>query len=88
MRTMLRLFELDDLMRRNSGRWMILDEGVRRSALDNRAYVWRRRPPKAFASRRYTFRVRRDVESARSGIDNFVLEGRHSFTTYPRKATS
>jgi hypothetical protein len=80
MKKILDLDRLVDLMRRNSGHWMMLDEDGYRGRLSSRATSWKARPPKPFAPYRLEYRVRQDPE--RKG-DRFVLWGRHVHATFP-----
>lgn len=80
MKKMLDLEDLAGVMRRAAGHWQMLDEDGYRGGLSSRATSWKRRPPAAFASGRFEFRVRQDPE--RPG-DRFVLWGRHVPVTFP-----
>lgn len=84
MKKMLDLNELADLMRRNSGKSMMLDEdGGYRNALRSRASIWKSRPPKPFASGRFTFRVLCDKETG-----HFILWGTHHAVTFELDAAA
>lgn len=82
-KTMLDLEAIADLMRRNAGHWMMLDEDGYRSALKSKATGWKRRPPKAFASGRFEFRVLKDkYAEPRWARGRFVLWGRFMPVTF------
>lgn len=70
---MLNLAALADTMRLASGRWIMLDDDGYRGTLSSRATSWKKRPPTAFASGCFEFRVRRNIEDA----NRFILWGRH-----------
>ena len=79
MKTMLNLLTLADTMTRSSGRWIMLDDDGYRGTLSTRASSWKRRPPAAFASGCFQFRVRRDIEHE----GRWILWGRHMPVTIP-----
>lgn len=72
MKTMLDLYQLADLMTRNEGKWMLLDDDGYPGAMASRASSWNHRPPKAFQGSGFRFRTRVNNEKPQK---RWMLEG-------------
>ena len=72
MKTMLNLNDLANLMRRNEGKWMMLDDDGYPATMGSRRSAWNNRPPKAFAGGGFRFRVKVNKERPQR---RWVLEG-------------
>jgi hypothetical protein len=81
VRDIAHLASLADLMRRSSGRWILLDESSKKHTLLSKAWRWRRGDARAFRpTERFEFRTFKDRYADEP---TYYLEGRHVPATFP-----
>lgn len=66
------------LMRRNSAKWILLEDKADRGPLALKCWRWNHETPRAFASGRFEFRTFKDRYASPA---RYYLEGRHTHAT-------